>query len=381
MSGGEMMSLRKTNLSITIMTMLLATMLFTPAFAQESDEGDPRVIITQIDTSHFPSVTVYISATDSAGEPVGIDPSRLVIKENGVTIQPDQMQGNAGVVDALTTMLVMDISGSMYTENKLDTAKDAAKAYVEQMRSGDQAGLMSFNTEVVYVQELTSDIGSLNTAIDSLVAENDTAMYDALVEAAYMLDPVAGRKAIIVLTDGMDNVSQSNLNNVIAQIGPSGLSISTVGLGNPEDQNASLAGIDEPALIELANRAGGQYAYANDVEGLTRLYQRYARVMQSEYVITYTSPGELRDGITRQLTVSLSETSEAAEAAAYNPGGLVPEVGEPASWSVFLTALAVLLAMLFVPALIGRFVSQASSAKLPSRRKQKPRIKFKDKQI
>jgi len=376
-----MMSYKRKSLSIGIMTVLLAVMLFSPALAQGTDDAEPQVIITQIDTSRFPAVTVYISVTDENGEPVGIDPGRLVIQENGVTIQPDQMQGNAGVVDALTTMLVMDVSGSMYTADKLDTAKEAAKAYIDQMRSGDQAGLMSFNTEVVYVEPLTPDVDSLKAAIDSLVAENDTAMYDALVEAADVLDPVAGRKAIIVLTDGMDNVSQNDLGNVIARIGPSGLSISTVGLGNPEDQNASLAGIDEPALIELANRAGGEYAYANDAAGLTSLYQRYARVMQSEYVITYTSPGELRDGITRQLTVSLSETSAAAEAAAYNPGGLVPEVGEPASWSVFFTALAVLLAMLFVPAVVGRLISQASSAKLPSRKKQKPRIKFKDKQI
>jgi VWFA-related protein len=376
-----MMSMKRRSLSIGIMTVLLAVMLFSPALAQETDDAEPQVIITQIDTSQFPSVTVYISVTDAAGEPVGIDPSRLVIQENGVTIQPEQMQGNAGVVDALTTMLVMDVSGSMYTADKLDTAKDAAKAYVDQMRSGDQTGLMSFNTEVVYVQQLAPDVDSLKAAIDSLVAKNDTAMYDALVNAADLLDPVAGRKAIIVLTDGMDNVSQNDLGNVIARIGPSGLSISTVGLGNPEDKSASLAGIDEPALIELANRAGGEYAYANDAASLTSLYQRYARVMQSEYVITYTSPGELRDGINRQLTVSLSESGAAAEAAAYNPGGLVPEVGEPASWSAFLTALVVLLAMLFVPAVVGRLISQASSAKLPSPRKQKPRIKFKDKQI
>lgn len=375
------MSSKRNNLSIGIMTVLLAAMLFSPALAQETNGEELRMIITQIDTSQFPSVTVYISVTDAAGEPVGIDPSRLMIQEDGVTIQPDQMQGNAGVVDALTTMLVMDVSGSMYTADKLDTAKEAAKAYADQMRSGDQAGLMSFNTAVVYVQQLTPDIDSLKAAIDSLVAEDDTAMYDALVEATDVLDPVGGRKAIIVLTDGMDNVSQNNLENVISRIGPSGLSISTVGLGNPEDQNASLAGIDEPALIELANRAGGQYAYANDAAGLTSLYQRYARVMQSEYVITYTSPGELRDGVTRQLSVSLSETNSAAEAAAYNPGGLVPEVSEPASWGTFLAALVVLLAMLFVPALIGRLVSQASSAKRHSPRKQKPRIKFKDKQI
>ena len=374
------MSLSKKKLAIWITTLLVATSFFTPALAQEGEE-EPHVTITQIDTSRFPSVTVYVSVTDASGELIGIEPDRLVLQEDGVTIQPDQLEGNAAVVGSLTTMLVIDISGSMYSADKLDTAQSAAKAFVDQMRSGDQIGVMSFNTEVTYVQELTADAGRLKAAIDSLVAEDDTAMYDALFNATDLLDPASGRKAIIVLTDGMDNVSLNNLSNVIERIGPSGLTISTVGLGNPEDKNAGLAGIDEPALIELAARAGGEYAYANDAEGLTKLYQRYARVMQSEYAITYTSPGELRDGLNRQLTVTLAESSAVAQSAAYNPGGLVPEVGEPASWSVFLTALAVLLAMLFVPAVIGRVASQATSAKLPSPRKQKPRIKFKDKQV
>jgi Ca-activated chloride channel family protein len=341
-----------------------------PAQAQGPDE--PQVHITQVDTSDFPTVTVYVSVTDSAGEPVGIRPEQLVLHENGVLIMPDQMVSGAGVVESLTTLLVIDVSGSMNTDDKLDTAKTAAHAYVDLMRAGDQVGVMAFNTSVAYVQPITSNLASVKAAIDSLVGVNDTAMYDALVEAADILAPVQGRKAIIVLTDGMDNMSQYGLWDVIAGIGPSGLSISTVGLGNPQESE-SYAGLDVSALMSLASEAGGEYAYANDIEGLTRLYERYARALQSEYVITYTSPGSLRDGLNRRLSVTLADAGAGGQETAYNPGGLVPEVGEPASWGLFLLALVLLCALLFLPSLIGLAVKAAGRG-----RKPKSRIRFKD---
>lgn len=366
-----MMSKRRL-LPLGIVALLLALSIL-PAQAQGPTE--PQVHITQVDTSQFPTVTVYVSVTDSAGEPYGIDPGRLVLRENDVIIQPDQLQDQAGVVETLTTMLVIDVSGSMNVEDKLSIAKTAARAYVDQMRSGDQIGVMAFNTSVSYAQPITSNASTVKTAINALEANGDTAMYDALIEAVDILTPIQGRKAIIVLTDGMDNMSQYGLPDVLASIGPSGLSISTVGLGNPQEHE-TYAGLDVAALTSLASQAGGVYAYANDAEGLTNLYQWYARLLHSEYVITYTSPAALRDGLTRQLTVSLADVDAEAEGAAYNPGGLVPEVGEPASWGVFLAVLAFLIALLFVPGLIGWITRLATTERAP--KKPKSRIRFKD---
>jgi VWFA-related protein len=364
-------------LPIGIVIIIVLTLLGEPSVAQASEQK-PQVNITQVDTSRFPTVTLYISVTDENGEPVGIEPEQLVLEEDGQIIQPDQMQGNAGVINSLTTMLVIDISGSMDTADKLNTAKAAARSYVEHMRTGDQTGLLSFNTEVAYTQSITSDVQRLTASVDSLVADKDTAMYDALIKAVDLLGPIPGRKVIIVLTDGMDNMSKNGLADVVDSIGPSGLSISTVGLGNPEEKVATVSGIDEPALKTLALQAGGEYAYANDSDSLTNLYQRYARVLQSEYVITYTSPGILRDGLTRYLTVSMVDVNTEAQVGTYNPGGLVPEVGEPASWNFFLVALGLLVVLLFLPGVISRVASLALPRKTSSRKKPKSRIRFKD---
>lgn len=353
--------------------------------AQENDPAgeEPYVRITQVDTSQFPQVTVYVSAIDINGEPVGVAASQLVLDENGVEITPDFVSG-VGEVGPLNTLLVIDISGSMNSLGKLAAAKDAAKAYVNQSRPNDATGLLTFNTQYEYVQPLTTDNQVMVAAIDGLRAYDDTAMYDALIRGVEILGPVSGRKAIIVLTDGMDNRSKSTPEDVITGISTGGLSISTIGLGDPRHSEGNLRGLDEAALMELAENAGGVYGYADDAEGLKNLYERYGRALQSEYVLTYTSPSTLRDGVNRSLTVSLSNESSAAtteiESTTYNPGGLVPEVGQPASWVLFFTILAGLLLLLVLPAFLGKAISllrghQKGKVKFPE---QQSRIKLKN---
>lgn len=360
--------------------LLIALMPLQIAASAPQDET-PHIRITQVDNSQFPKVTVYVSVTNAAGEPIGVDPSQIQISENGQVMKADET-GGKGEIGTLTTLLVIDTSGSMREDGKLDTAKAAAKAYVDQMRPGDQAGLLAFNTKVTYVQPITADHAALTAAINSLNAQNDTAMYDALSQGAKTLKDVPGRKAIIVLTDGLDNISKVSADQVVKAIGPSGLSISTIGLGDPGKLGIN-SGLDEAGLRTLADRAGGVYGYANDPDALQALYERYARALQSEYRLTYTSPSALRDGTNRDLTVNLTTAQGSAVAAQthYNPGGVLPEVAQTIPWPIFGAILAVLLLLLLIPLLIGNLFQggKGKSAKGFSSmgKTKKPQIKLK----
>ena len=338
---------------------------------QQAGPGDKgaQVRITQVDESRFPQVVVYISVTDAAGAPIGIDPDRLTLSENGAAITPDSV-GGRGEVGPLTTLLVMDVSGSMNEAGKLEAARAAARAYVDQMRPGDQAGLLTFNTEINYVLPLTTDRGALAEAIDQLKAGDDTALYDALAQAVEILQGVPGRKTVIALTDGLDNRSTSTVEQVLEQIGSGGLSISTVGLGDPSQLSLTNAGLDEAGLQSLAARAGGQYGYADDPDELRGLYERYGLALRSEYAITYTSPAALRDGVNRALTVTLAEAAVAGRAE-YNPGGVLPEVAERVRWPLFAAVLAGLLTLLFVPVLATRGAATLAGLRLGGGRLRK----------
>jgi VWFA-related protein len=356
-------------LSLTVIPLL---MFFSApaAFAQESG---PQIHITQVDKSKFPQVTVYVSAVNEKGEPVAVDPATIQIQENGQAMQLTDARGGSGSakINPVTTMLVIDISGSMDKNGKLAAAREAAKAYVAQMRSGDQAGLMTYDTKTYYVQPITSDTNALVTAIDGLVTGSDTAMYNALVEAEKNLETINGRKSIIVLTDGLDNKSQSKPEDVITGVGQSGMTISTIGFGDAASQGQ--VGLDEKGLQSLAEKTGGLYSFAGDVDALSAVFQQYGQVLQSEYALTYISPTTLRDGVNRGLTVSLNGSTAVTTSARYNPGGLLPEVTAQ-SWRMFLAILAVLLLLLALPFLAnyGMDAYRSYSSRIP----KKSRVKF-----
>jgi VWFA-related protein len=348
----------------------LFMLISTPtAFAQESG---PQIRITQVDKSNFPQVTVYVSVVDENGNPVGIDPKTIQIFENNQTMQPTEILGggNGSPTVPITTMLVIDISGSMDKNGKLAAAKEAAKTYVSQMRPGDQAGLMTYDTKTYIVQPITTDTAALTTAIDALKTGSDTAMFNALVEAEKNLEPVNGRKSIIVMTDGLDNKSQATADEVITGIGQSGLSISTIGFGDATSKGQ--VGLDEASLKSLAEKTGGLYAFAEDAETLSKIYQQYGEVLQSEYALTYISPTTLRDGVNRGLTVSVNGNT-ATTNSRYNPGGLLPEVTAQ-SWSMFAAILTVLLFLLSLPFLTNYGMNAYSSIK--ARAPKKSQVKF-----
>jgi len=371
------MNFKKRSLRLFIVFLLAALLVMLPVTAQAQETG-PQIRITQVDNSKFPQVTVYISVTDAAGEPMAVDPGQIRITENGKDMQSTDA-GGPERIGTLTTLLVMDVSGSMLDAGKLKGAKQAAKAYVKQMRPGDQTGLVTFNTVVRYVQPLTTDLETLTAAIDQLNAYENTAMYDALAKSTEILQDVSGRKAIIVLTDGLDNISKNTAETVIKSIGPIGLSISTIGLGDPKKSGQN-SGLDEAGLKKFSAETGGIYSYANDPETLQSLYTLYARALQSEYSIIYTSPATLRDGANRTLSVSLSQAGINTSSSAhieYNPGGVLPEVANSPSWSIFAAILAGLLILLFVPQLAGLFFRQQTSQVRADAPAKKANIKLK----
>jgi len=325
-------------------------------------------------------VDVYISVLNSKGKPVEINTNKLQLLENGKPVSAQNIQGT-GEAGPLTVLLLIDNSGSMNFANKLDDAKNVAKEFLRQMRPGDQAGIITFNTKVETIQEITKDQRVLEKAIDSITARDDTAIYDALVAGIDTLNPLSGRKAIILLTDGMDNQSRSTPDQVLGSIGFGGLSISTVGFGEiPEEgQEADeYRGVDEDALCLIAEAAGGHYSYADNPEQLSAIYDAMRRALQSEVKISYISPLNLRDGVARALTVTLSDRFQGIggeSQTSFNPGGLVPEVAQPASWFIFGIMLGVLLILLFIPVLIN-MISINKSEK--TKRKKKIKITLKD---
>lgn len=352
----------RTGRSRVILGWVFAIAFGLPSAAQ-AQQVDLQIRITQLDTSRFPRVGVHILVTDSAGQPVGVDPSSLVLLENGVPVTLETIEG-MGEGEPLTTLLVLDVSGSMGHDGKLGAAQQAARSYIDEMRPGDRVGVLSFNTQVHLAQPITSDRGALRSAIDDLTAIDDTALYDAVDRAVEIVEAVQGRKAVIVLSDGMDNRSTTTATQVLDHVARAELSVSTIGFGDAALATGSMSRLNEGLLRDLADEAGGQYGFAGDPAELAALFDLYRRRLQSEYTLTYVTPQDLRDGVNRALSVRLGEVSAAVEGERrYNPGGVVPEVQQPAAWGPFALALAALTGLFFLPGLVKLAVGPSRSPK------------------
>jgi len=331
----------------------LAGLLITVLGARA--EGPVTVQVVQVDKSRFPEVDVYVSVTDANGQPVkNFRPEDFSLEEDGQPVDLIQVSG-AGEQGPVTTVLVIDKSGSMNHANKMKAAREAAIAFVQLMRPGDVTGVIAFNTQVTTVQPLTGDKEALIAAIKGIQAVDDTAMYDALHAASAMLEPVSGRKAIIIVTDGMNTAGQRTREETLTLVGEQGISIYTIGLGDPSQGTETYAGIDEPTLKAIAEESGGVYTFAPDPEQLRELYELLSQRIQNEYRLTYRSPNRLRDGINRAVAVTVAVPSGPAEVTAtYNPGGVIPEVEPRSTWRLFGLFLAGLAFLLILPGVIGR---------------------------
>ncbi len=344
-----------------LVAVLILVVCMAPGAAFAQDAGT-TVQITQVDTEDFPGVVVYVSVVDQNGEPSGVEADQLSLTENGKRITPESVEG-MGAASPITTLLLMDVSGSMNVDNKLAAARSAALEYVDGSRPVDRIGLIAFNTQVSIVQEITQDKEAVRLGIESLEGIYDTALLDALQQGVELLRMESGRKAMILMTDGLDNQSQTSLEELLQELELQDVSVSTIGFGNREHDHTALSALDEDMLRVIAEAGGGLYSYAEDQEALQGVYAQYGKLLQSEYVIRYTSPTALRDGLNRSIVVELvqgtevsdgSAEEEAAEqVAVYNPGGLVPESAALASWGLFLQLQAPLLALLFLPAIAG----------------------------
>lgn len=356
------------------LVMLLAGAATVYAQDEPPDNPDYDTQIVQVDTSNYPEVNVYVSVTDANGNPIRtLREEDFALLENGEQVDITDIS-QAGEQGPVTAVLTIDRSGSMLDLGKIDAARQAALAFVDMMRPEDQTGVVVFNTQVDVVHPISNDQESLRTAIRGIQAFSDTALYDGLSESINLLQNVEGRKAIILLSDGLDNSSRQSLDSVMGMVNNSEVSIYTIGLGDPNAGLGSTSAVNEPALQAIADQSRGQYIYSPGPEGLQELYQQISMRLQNEYRITYTTPNTLRNGVNRGVQVQvapnagpvLGEATSGAEFG-YNPGGLIPETADTLSMPVFGGLMLLLVLLLIAPDLLRMFRRRGAAAAKPSR--------------
>lgn len=220
----------------------------------------------------------------------------------------------------ITIAMVIDISGSQqYT---LPAEKAAGLRFFRKVLrpKKDLGAVVTFEHESILVQNLTGDIDKLQRAIEDVRVPaynaqvgsvggtppinggsnlGATAMYDAIYSVSSdLLRREAGRRVIILVTDGFDNSSKVKMRDAIERTWRNEVIVYSIGIGDLAYQ-----GINEGTLKKIAADTGGRAFFPRNEEDLDRAFALIDEDLRSQYVLAYQPTNEAHDGSFRTIQV------------------------------------------------------------------------------
>jgi Ca-activated chloride channel family protein len=149
--------------------------------------------------------------------------------------------------------ILVDTSGSM--EPKLMQARAAITEFVNDLNPRDDVFLFAFSSQPFLLQPFTIDHQAVISRLSLLYAQGETAIFDTIIDGLLMVRHGRwDKKALLVVTDGQDNASAQNLQQVIAYARQMGVLIYSIGIGN-SNINASSIGFGPFGLGLIAQDA------------------------------------------------------------------------------------------------------------------------------
>ena len=331
--------------------------------------ADPAGRIVQIEETDTGLRVVFLgsdlpdgSSIDPGSVTVDLDGTSLDAAATLLTEQADPVQR--------TAMLVLDTSGSMEGSG-LEGAKTAAAAFLDALPDEVAVGLVTFSSSAQVSVPTTAPRDQVRQAVAGLVADGDTALYDATVLAVQNL-PADGVRNILLLTDGTDDGSAATIDAAAAAVRDSEVSLTAVSFGTQPEQTA--------ALTTLADAGQGGVVATDAADDLAGAFEQAAREIGDQVVIDVVVPEELA-GASGNLTVaaeaggatiSASAFTEIAEAsaptgeAAADPPVVMADPGLVLNRPVLFGALgAVFLALAII---VAAALGTATRAQRPEER-------------
>ena len=230
--------------------------------------------------------------------------------------------------EPLNVVLLLDTSRS--TQGVLGDIKNAARDFLKALRPKDRAMIISFDKDVQQLSPLTNDQRVLEAAIKRTAVSKyfGTLLNDAVLETSKsILQPVTGRKAIIVLTDGEDGGSQISAKELLAyesevdamiypiyyesflNAGGRGTSFSLLRgiFGRPDrktPQQKERAAIAVAFLTRLSEVTGGRF-FSSKATNLKNAFDLVARELRYQYRLGFYPADVAQDGSLRTLKVKV----------------------------------------------------------------------------
>ena len=273
--------------------------------------------------SDLVDLKVSVISRTNDGHASMLEPKDFMVLEDGA---PQDISFFAAADTPFDLVLLLDLSGS--TQKKLNLIRQSAKRFVEATRETDRIAVVTFSSSVQVVSPLTNNRKQLKDAIDDIEKPSGgTNFWDAL---AFVLNDVLAskdvlsRKAVVVMSDGVDNAlpevygdgSQIDFVSLLAMVRNNDALVFPVYLDTePEEakrhrtpRSAYVIARDQ---LELMAITSGTIKYeAKELKDLDKVYERVIRDLSTVYSIGYKPSNAAKDGKWRSVSVQLIQHPE-----------------------------------------------------------------------
>lgn len=254
-------------------------------------------------------VTVPTMVTNAEGRLVpGLEKEEFTILDNG---KPQELLVFQSEVQPFTAVVTLDFSGSM-TAN-LQLLKAATEQFILRMLPQDKAQVGSFSDKIQFSGSFTNDRDRLIAELSDLQFGNPTRLYDAIDQSITLLEPIEGRKVVVVFTDGDDTASRTGFGTVLERARQHDIMVYSIGLQS-EYFNGARMTRTRPArtLRRLAEETGGGFFELTKKDDLASTFTKVAQELHSLYTLGF-SPQTL-DGKEHKLEVRMKTAGLVARA-------------------------------------------------------------------
>jgi VWFA-related protein len=195
--------------------------------------------------------------------------------------------------------ILFDASGSMGLAGKLDSARAAVSALLSQRMSGDDFSLWVFaDGQAKEAVPFTDDPNAILRALGNVKPFGKTAFFDALAQMPERSRLGRnGSRAIILLSDGIDNYSQLTRHDLERLLEGVAIPIYSLGLREAEPEHHGGSSVAESSsdldlLREVASLTGGRLYVGNEPEQLRLAIDGIERELRAQYLIGFSPTGK-----------------------------------------------------------------------------------------
>lgn len=281
--------------------LILALVVVAPLGAVSDNVPPPRGQSSATFRSRTDLVVVHVTVVDKkAGFVSGLGPEDFLVYEDN---RPQPIRFFLSEDTPVTVGLVIDNSASMRT--KRDEVIAAGMAFARASHPKDEMFTVNFNERVWLgldpKRTFTSSLTALHEALRGTIARGQTALFDAILFAlAHLEGGTAPKKALVVLSDGDDNASTANVNQVRDAAHRTDAVIYTIGLFGDDRTEGN------PRLLKaLATATGGESLSPRKPNEIVPTLERVARNIRSSYTIGFVPTEAAEEGRFRAIRVTV----------------------------------------------------------------------------